>query len=245
MRSIALAVALLALSAAPGLAAPVRPDRPPGAGTEHPGAGQQPATQGEDPGATDPSTDPSEDPGDGADSGDDSGDDPSASDGSSCGDDPVTPFERWGDDGDYTLGADFEDDLADWTLAGGARAADGNERFDVGDEQDAGSLMLPAGASATSPAICVSDQAAFARLFTRGTRGGRLRIDVVAGGDAHRAGTLRSHRGGWRPSRRIPIADAWLAQDPDDGATEVTFRFTAVRGSWRVDDLYVDAGDGG
>jgi hypothetical protein len=227
--ALVLASALLAFAAAPALAAP-----PASAAHGRPLA-EQPTSPDDGTATDDTSDDPTADDGeDGAE--DDPADD--TTDAATCDDqDVVNPFERWNDDGDYTLAADFEDDLEDWTLEGGARVADGNERFDVGDEGDSGSLLLRAGASATSAPICVPDGAAFGRLFTRAAKGGRLRIDVLAvdADGSRRAATLRGRGRGWRLSRRIDL-------DAGDGATEVAVRFTAIRGSWRVDDLYVDAG---
>jgi hypothetical protein len=167
---------------------------------------------------------------------DGAGDDTTAAATSCDEQDVVNPFERWRDDRDYVLGADFEDDLGDWTLEGGARAADGNERYDVGDESDSGSLLLPAGASATSPPLCVSDRGSVARFFTRAAKKGRLRIDVLAVDvdGSRRAAALRGGRGrGWRLTRRVPLKTGAAAQ-------QVAVRFTAVKGTWRVDDLYVD-----
>jgi hypothetical protein len=222
-----LAIAVLAFAAAPALAAPaavthVRP------------AAERPGAPDDDPATAE---DPSDDPGDEGEDGTEEEPTDDTTDDAGCGDeDVVNPFARWHDDGDYTLVADFEDDLEDWTLDGGARAADGNERFAVGDEGDSTSLQLPAGATATSPPICVPDGAASARFFARAAKRGRLRVDMLAV-DAYgtrRAATLRGRGRGWRPSRRIALLH-------DAGVEQVALRFTAVRGSWRVDDLYVDA----
>ena len=222
---VALVVALLALAAAPAFA-------------ERPGVGPSgaPAAEQEDGSAAPDDT--SDDP-----AGDDdttAEDDPSATDDPGCDEpDPVSPFERWHDGRDYALGADFEDDLSDWTLDGGARAGDGNERFHVGDEQDSGLLVLPAGAAATSPPICVPDHAAFGRLFTRAAKGGRLRVEVLAvEGDAtRRVATLKARTRTWRLSRRLALTTPGAA----GAASQVVLRFTALKGTWRVDDLYVDS----
>jgi hypothetical protein len=227
--ALVLASVLLAFAAAPALATPA-------ASVAHgrPLAGE-PTSPDDGTATDDTSDDPTADDGEDGAEDDPPGD---TTDAAACDDqDVVNPFARWHDDGDYSLAADFEDDLEDWTLEGGARVADGNERFDVGDEGDSGSLLLPVGAAATSAPICVPDGAAFGRLFTRAAKGGRLRIDVLAvdADGARRAATLRGRGRGWRLSRRIDL-------HAGDGATEVAIRFTAVRGSWRVDDLYVDAG---
>lgn len=220
----ALVVALLALAVTPALA-------------QRPAPGSPPAAQDDGSAAPD---DTSDDPAGDDGAGDDTTeDDPSGADDSGCDDqDLAAPFERWRDDRDYTLAADFEGDLSDWTLDRGARAGDGNERFDVGDEQDSGSLVLRPGAVATSPPICVSSEAAFGRMFTRGAKGGRLRIDALAveGNATRRVATLRARGRTWRVSRRLALT----APGDAGAASQVVLRFTALKGTWRVDDLYVD-----
>jgi hypothetical protein len=224
---LALVIALFALAATPAFAEGTGGGLPLGQPS-----GEQPSAPGDDAAAPD---DASDDPGDDT-ADEDSGDDATSDDTACDEQDLFAPFERWHDGRDYALGADFEDDLEDWTLDGGAHAADGNERFDVGDEGDSGSLLLPAGAQATSPPICVPDGAAFGRLFTRAAKGGRLRVEVLAvdSDGTRRAATLRGLRRGWWLSRRIALSQG--------GVEQVALRFTAVRGTWRVDDLYVDAG---
>jgi hypothetical protein len=219
----ALVVALLALAATPAFA------EPPGGGP----SGSPPAAQDDGSAAADDTGDDT--------AGDDTAaeDDPSAADDPGCDEqDLAAPFERWHDGRDYTLGADFEDDLADWTLDGGARAGDGNERFDVGDGQDSGSLLLRPGAVATSPPICVPGEAAFGRMFTRGAKGGRLRVEALAveGSGTRRVATLQARRRTWRLSRRLALT----APGDAGAASQVVLRFTALKGTWHVDDLYVD-----
>src|SRR5436305_7253622 len=67
------------------------------------------------------------------------------------------PFAGFGDSASYTPvpGGSFESGSADWTLSGGAKVVTGNETYKVGGAGDSRSLSLPAGATATSPAICV------------------------------------------------------------------------------------------
>src|SRR3954453_2805958 len=64
------------------------------------------------------------------------------------------PFTRWLDLFQYTLvpGGNFESNAAGWTLTGGAQVVSGNESFNVSGGSH--SLSLPAGSSATSPAMC-------------------------------------------------------------------------------------------
>src|SRR5215210_5608717 len=62
-------------------------------------------------------------------------------------------FARWNDANWYRLapGGDFEPGSTAWTLTGGARVALGNAAQKVGGAGDAYSLLLPPGATATSP----------------------------------------------------------------------------------------------
>jgi hypothetical protein len=226
---LALAAAVVALVATPALAAPSGERAPAQPSVEQPGPDDESAT----------AEDGSEDSGDDSPE-DDAGDDEATADDPGCdAQDVVTPFKRWHDGREYVLGADFEDDLTDWTLDGGARAGDGNERFAVGDEQDSALLVLPAGAAATSPPICLSDHAAFGRMFTRAAKGGRLRVEVLAvEGDAtRRVATLTARKRAWRLSRRLALTAPGAA----GAASQVVLRLTALKGTWRVDDLYVDS----
>ena len=68
------------------------------------------------------------------------------------------PFLSFKDERDYVLapGGSFEDSsLAGWGLEGGAGVVAGNEPFNLRGLSDNNSLVLPAGASATSPTMCV------------------------------------------------------------------------------------------
>ena len=69
----------------------------------------------------------------------------------------VQPFLSWGDSARYVAipGGSFEPTASKFTLSGGAAVASGNEPFFVNRSTDAYSLALPAGTSATSPAMCV------------------------------------------------------------------------------------------
>jgi len=65
---------------------------------------------------------------------------------------------------------------ADWSMTGGAAIANGNEFYYVGGSEDSRSLSLPAGASATSPAICVGPTI---RSFVKRQSGGWLSLASV------------------------------------------------------------------
>ena len=73
-----------------------------------------------------------------------------------------TAFAQWGDQDQYTLAPNGDFEAANfatasgWTLTGGAAQVAGNESFGVHAKTDSHSLSLPAGATATTPSICVS-----------------------------------------------------------------------------------------
>ena len=104
-----------------------------------------------------------------------------------CAEQPLErPFQRWLDLASYTLlpGGTFEDGAQGWSLTG-ARVVAGNEPFNVHGPGETQSLSLPAGSTATSPAICVGLLHPTMRFFGRGSGGGllgalsTLQVDVL------------------------------------------------------------------
>jgi hypothetical protein len=155
------------------------------------------------------------------------------------------PFLPWADVASYTLdpGGDFEH-RAGWALAGGASIVDGNEPAFVGSATDSHSLAIPAGASATSPSLCVGIEHPDMRFFaTASTPAATLTVEVLFE-DA--MGNVRSASIGvvagstkWAPTAPFPLVVNLLPLLPDS-RTAVAFRFSASGGSFRVDDVYVD-----
>jgi len=157
------------------------------------------------------------------------------------------PFRRWLDPAKYFLapGGSFEDGAPGWQL-NGASVVDGNEPFAVRSAKDDSSLSIPNGASATTPAMCVTLAHPDLRFFARnkGSLIGLLRVDVlvdtplgvvtlpigvVAGGQA------------WTPTLPTPFLANALALLGKNGETAVAFRFTSMLGgSFQIDDVYVD-----
>jgi hypothetical protein len=157
------------------------------------------------------------------------------------------PFTPWADVMHYTPAADggFEHGAAGWTLKDGGQVVDGNESYYVTSASDSHSLRLPAGASATSPTICVGIEHPTVRMFVRRAAGltGTASVEVLfedAFGDVH-AQAIGSVAGvgSWQPSLPLPIVANLLPLLPGDH-TPVAFRVTGLTGDVRIDDFYVD-----
>src|SRR6266702_1235679 len=112
----------------------------------------------------------------------------------------VQPFAPWGDSSSYALapGGSFESGSA-WMLAGGAKIVSGNEPFFVGSSSDSHSLLLPAGSSATVPAICL------------GTLGVSANIGLSTS---------------WNPSGQVTLLLDNVLALTNLGTTKVVFRFS-------------------
>lgn len=163
----------------------------------------------------------------------------------------ANPFVPWLDYADYTPlgGGDFEGSGDGWSLTGGAAIAGGNEPYYVGDAADSKSLSLPAGASATSPTICVGITHPSIRFFAKRRNGGllslsTLRVDVLfetaSGTTASLPIGLVLNGGSWQPTLPMLVVANLLPLLPGE-QTPVAFRFTAQGGAdWSVDDAWVD-----
>jgi len=160
------------------------------------------------------------------------------------------PFARFGDFADYTPvpGGSFESGSQAWTLAGGARVVSGNEAFDVRSAADSKSLYLPAGASATSPAMCVGLTEPTLRWFHKSSGSllgltGAMTVEVLFEDSLGQVVALPIGAGllgtSWQPSLPAVVTASLLPLLPDQ-KTAVAFRFRALSGSWNVDDVYVD-----
>jgi hypothetical protein len=171
-----------------------------------------------------------------------------------CGYEPVSPFLRFLDPLPYTLAPDggFEAGAAGWTLSGGARVVSGNEPWLLGGAGDSKSLLLPAGSSATSPAMCVPLVLPIVRFFAQGGSFlSTLKVEAIYtdGSGAQRSivllpGVLASS--GWQPTLPLlQLGGALNALTLNGLTSEMSFRFTPRAGffgsgTWRIDDVYVD-----
>ncbi|MDP1848120.1 MAG: hypothetical protein Q8K79_10045 [Solirubrobacteraceae bacterium] len=159
-------------------------------------------------------------------------------------------FLPWWDIADYTAlsGGDFEGAGDGWSMTGGAAIGGGNEPYYVGDSGDSHSLSLPAGASATSPAICVGLVHPTIRFFAKRQSGGWLslssvRVDVLFETSTGQVASLpigvAGNGGSWQPTSPMLVVANLLPLLPGE-RTPVAFRFTAQGADYSVDDVWVD-----
>lgn len=151
------------------------------------------------------------------------------------------PFAQFGDTHAYYAFSNngFESGTNGWSLSGGGYVGSGNEPWYV-NGWGSRSLTLPSGASATSPGFCINLLDPAVRMFTRGSAGGELQIQVVFRGatgnitgifnDADETGS-----GAWSPSDRVSSS---LALPLFTSYAQI--RVTAKSGTWQVDDAFVD-----
>jgi len=161
----------------------------------------------------------------------------------------TSPFARWGDTGKYFMldNGGFENGSTDWTLAGGAKVVSGNESYHLNSTRDSHSLLLPTGASAQSDATCFDVNAQTVRLMVKGpsSSGAQLKVDAyvltqTSGGVNIRTVSTQILNPGtsWNPSSAVTFS---LGQSQMLAATAtVQFTFTALGGTWQIDDVYVD-----
>jgi hypothetical protein len=156
------------------------------------------------------------------------------------------PFLRFLDPMRYTLapGGSFEDGAPGWKLTGGASVVAGNETYHVGGRDDAHSLYLPSGSSATTPPICVELDYPTLRFFAA-NRGSvllsTLKVDVILLGLPVPIGVVAGGSA-WQPTLPMLVVKNLLAPLARDGSVDVRFRFTPVGlgAKWQIDDVYVD-----
>jgi hypothetical protein len=157
------------------------------------------------------------------------------------------PFAQFGDDAWYTgvPGGSFEAAGPAWSLTGGAKVVAGNEPWYVGGGTR--SLSLPAGATATSPAMCVGLGEPTLRYFAKAQSllglTGAMTVEVLTETSLGQVVSVPLLPGAltntWRPGLITPVVANLLPLLPGE-KTAVAFRFRAVTGNWGLDDVYVD-----
>jgi hypothetical protein len=157
----------------------------------------------------------------------------------------VQPFLKYGDEGYYSLvsGGSFEGSMAGWTFSGGAKVAAGGEPSAVGGSLGSDSLKLSAGAGAQSPFTCVEPNDHTFRFFAR-SEGSSATIvawvvyESVLGNIAAPVQPLVL-KSSWEPSPIIHTGAA-VATAVSGGVAHLALLFTAVSGTARIDDVYLD-----
>ena len=165
-----------------------------------------------------------------------------ASAGLACPGATAKPFTPWSDYANYAFAPNggFESTTTGWSL-NGARLASGNESFYLHGSADRHSLSLPAGASATSPAMCISLLSGKMRFVARGDTGAKVKVQVIYRGllssvlGIFDGGTM-SVGGSWQPSPEVNMFGGMLPVL----TASVSFRFTATGGAVWLDDVYLD-----
>ncbi len=156
----------------------------------------------------------------------------------SCGNQAASqPFAAYGDNNSYTLvpGGDFQSGSVPWAMTGGATASNG-------------SLSLPAGSSALSPANCTSIYHPTVRLFVRNTGSPSSHLIVQAlypgllgGVQTATIGQLTASSD-WSPSPAMSLLTENLLATLSLSQTVIAFRFIPAdaSGNWSITNVYLD-----
>lgn len=162
------------------------------------------------------------------------------------------PFGRFGDTRNYVLAPDgsFEDPvLSGWQLSGATRVTEADP-VTFGANDGRGMLAMPARSTAISPTMCVDLDYPTFRVLTKAVGkpdSSEFKIEVVYPDSKKREWEELSKFDG---KQFVNAGSGWrLTSDMDmkpdlggktAGFRRVAFRFTALSGNWRIDDLYVD-----
>jgi hypothetical protein len=158
-------------------------------------------------------------------------------------------FSQWGDQRNYVLAPDggFEAGAQGWDLDGGAAPVEGNEAFYLNSASDDTSLSLPAGSSAGSPPVCMDIGTPSFRMVARNTGDPSSRLRVTA--SYKLLGLLRTQTlgtvtngGQWAPtaSQSTVLTLSTIVGTLIPSAIEIRVTPLDAKGSWQVDDLYID-----
>ena len=167
-----------------------------------------------------------------------------------CRDPELAPLlQDFNDDDLYFVapGGDFESGEAGWQLAGGATIGIGSSAFSpFGSGQ--GSLQLPAGSSATSPAFCVDERYPHFRVSVGqlGEKKAKVRVSVVYPGVEKNvrkeADVDADEKHPWKLSKRLALKPNYAHKQ--GGWRLVALRFEVDEADAgadpRVDDVLID-----
>ena len=156
------------------------------------------------------------------------------------------PFTAWGDDSSYVLapGGSFEGTNS-WRLSGGAQVVSGNDPFYLNSRYDSRSLLLPAGSSVSSPAICLSLLDPTLRFVGKSSDGSGVHVDVYT---SALLGLVKLPI-----SMNVPLGTSWNASNQQSillqnllsltnlGGANIVLRFSPIGSATvQLDDVYVD-----
>ncbi len=149
-------------------------------------------------------------------------------------------FAAWNDSRSYVLapGGDFEAGST-WTFSGGASVGLGNESFFAHGLADTHSVTIPAGGSATTPALCIDPTQPTIRYFTAAADLAPAQLSVqlistdVYGLTKTTQLGLQPVPGGWQLSHSFGLAQR-------RNSPSVQLRFSASGAAVRLDDVYID-----
>jgi hypothetical protein len=163
------------------------------------------------------------------------------------------PFVRFMDPRNYVLAPDGSFEAASpagWQLSGGAARVAEADAVDLGAGDGAGVLGLPVRAVAISPVMRVDLDYPTFRFLARALKApdsAELRVEI-AYPDASKpaweelakfdGAQFTAAGGGWRLTSDLDMKPDLGGKTA--GFRRVAFRFTALSGSWRLDDLFVD-----
>lgn len=149
-------------------------------------------------------------------------------------------FSQWGDQNLYFVApqARFEGATGQWTRTGSAGVVAEQSPWRINGATDSKAMRLPAGASITSPPICVAANQESMRFFFKSPGTGKLRVtlSVTTGGTTAYSSLAFNAQAGWNvsqvfafPAARNAVGDQWI-----------TVSIAAEGGTWLVDDVMVD-----
>jgi hypothetical protein len=152
-------------------------------------------------------------------------------------------FSAYGDSALYTLtpDGDFEAGAAGWTRSAGAVAAADSSTIKLGPKLGAKSLQLAAGASATSPAICVERGFSGFRFVARSATAtqGVVNVEVLnTTGKVKGGGSIKTGAA-WGVTGSVKLVEGQFKLK-DGESTTLQLKFTASGGPVRIDDVYID-----
>jgi hypothetical protein len=128
-----------------------------------------------------------------------------------------------------------------WTLAGGAATVTADDPFNVGGVAETTALRLPAGAVATSPALCMDVTMPTMRYTVRADRpGATLQVLVSQDGAKWQPVASYTSSGTSWAAPSYDLTSAMKMSYLSKNTSQVGFQLVATGGTFTVDDVFVD-----